>query len=202
MERRPKRAPFGEGDMTADSLESLLRSAGDIVEFLRNQQTGPNAYPGVPAEYTNWRDEQRAWQKTACCSTRRYHMVDSTCAGRTRSTLLEYLGINSFKGFVANKAKQFVPVTPGRLRHRRRDPVLPRREPVQPGRPRAGDRMGRVPRATTGEVGRDGRARRAHRAAHRRHAQDLSLPAPGPERDEDHREGDRRRPRPTSSSST
>jgi hypothetical protein len=34
----------------ASSLESLLNGAGNIVEFLRNQQAGPNVYPGVPAE--------------------------------------------------------------------------------------------------------------------------------------------------------
>ena len=43
------------------SLESVLSGAGDLVHFLRNQQVGPNVYPGVPAEYSNWRNEQRAW---------------------------------------------------------------------------------------------------------------------------------------------
>jgi glycine cleavage system aminomethyltransferase T len=98
--------------MTANSLESLLQSAGDIVEFLRNQQTGPNAYPGVPAEYSNWRDEQWAWQHTCVLYNQSYHMVDLAVEGPDAFAMLNHLGINSFKGFVPDKAKQFVPVTP------------------------------------------------------------------------------------------
>ena len=46
--------------MGADSLEKLLAGAGNLVEMVRNQQVGPNVYPGVPAEYSNWRLEQWA----------------------------------------------------------------------------------------------------------------------------------------------
>ena len=58
------------------SLASLLDSAGNVVELLRNQQAGPNVYPGVPAEYTNWRDEQRAWQHSCILFNQSYHMAD------------------------------------------------------------------------------------------------------------------------------
>jgi hypothetical protein len=50
--------------MSKRSLEDLLAGVDSPVELLRNSQAGPNAYPGVPAEYTNWRDEQTAWQHT------------------------------------------------------------------------------------------------------------------------------------------
>ena len=56
----------------ASSLESLLNSVGNTAKFLRNQQSGPNAYPGVPAEYTNWRDEQRAWQQSCVLFNQSY----------------------------------------------------------------------------------------------------------------------------------
>ncbi|NBC36724.1 aminomethyl transferase family protein [Novosphingobium sp. FSY-8] len=97
--------------MTEQSLESVLNAAGDIVEFLRNQQVGPNVYPGVPAEYSNWRDEQQAWSKTAILFNQSFHMVDLEVTGPDAFAMLNYLGINSFKGFVPNRAKQFVPVT-------------------------------------------------------------------------------------------
>ena len=82
------------------------------VELLRNQQTGPNVYPGVPAEYTNWRDEQRAWQKTCVLFNQSYHMADLAVEGPDALKLLSYLAMNSFKGFGVDKAKQFVPCTP------------------------------------------------------------------------------------------
>jgi len=46
------------------NLEELLAAVRSPVDLLRNSQAGPNVYPGVRAEYTNWIDEQRAWQKT------------------------------------------------------------------------------------------------------------------------------------------
>jgi len=98
--------------MSEQSLESLLNEKGDIVEFLRNQQVGPNVYPGVPAEYSNWRDEQQAWSKTAILFNQSFHMVDLEVSGPDAFAMLNYLGINSFKGFVPDRAKQFVPVTP------------------------------------------------------------------------------------------
>ena len=98
--------------MTGDSLHTLLEQSGDIVELLRNQQTGPNAYPGVPAEYSNWRDEQRGWAQTCVLFNQSYHMVDLAVEGPDAFAMLNHLGINSFKGFVPDRAKQFVPVTP------------------------------------------------------------------------------------------
>ena len=98
--------------MTEQTLQQKLDAQADVVDFLRNQQVGPNVYPGVPAEYSNWRNEQRAWAKTAVLFNQSYHMVELYVRGPDAFALLEYLAINSFKNFAVNKAKQFVPVTP------------------------------------------------------------------------------------------
>ena len=98
--------------MSEQTLQQKLDAAGDIVEFLRNQQVGPNVYPGVPAEYSNWRNEQKAWAETAVLFNQSYHMVELYVRGPDAFALLESLAINSFKNFAVNKAKQFVPVTP------------------------------------------------------------------------------------------
>jgi len=98
--------------MTANSLQAVLDSHPDIVGFLRNQQTGPNVYPGVPAEFTNWRDEQWAWQHTAVLYNQSYHMVDLLVEGPDAFKMLNYLGVNSFNNFTVDKAKQWVPCTP------------------------------------------------------------------------------------------
>ena len=90
--------------MSGQSLEAMLNGAGDLVELLRNQQTGPNVYPGVPAEYSNWRSEQWAWQNTAVLYNQSYHMVDLEVRGPDAFAMLEYLAVNSFKGFVPDKA--------------------------------------------------------------------------------------------------
>ena len=50
--------------MSHRSLEDLLSTVESPVELLRNSQTGANVFPGVPPEFTNWRDEQRARQTT------------------------------------------------------------------------------------------------------------------------------------------
>jgi syringate O-demethylase len=98
--------------MSHKSLEDLLQSAGNPVDMLRNSQAGPNVYPGVQPEYTNWRDEQWAWQNTAVLFNQSYHMADLAVEGPDALRLLSELGVNSFKGFAVDKAKQFVPVTP------------------------------------------------------------------------------------------
>jgi syringate O-demethylase len=94
------------------SLEDVLQSAGNLVELLRNSQVGPNVYPGVPSEFTNWRDEQQAWQQTCVLFNQSYHMADLAVRGPDALKLLSSLGVNTFEGFVPGKAKQFVPCTP------------------------------------------------------------------------------------------
>jgi glycine cleavage system aminomethyltransferase T len=94
--------------MIDQTLESKIRSVGNPVDMLRNSQVGTYVYP-VPAEFTNWRDEQRAWRATAVLFDQSYHMTDVYFQGRDVIRLLSELGVNSFQNFAPNKAKQFVP---------------------------------------------------------------------------------------------
>ena len=95
--------------MSYRSLDDLLQAVGNPVKLLRNSQTGPYVYPVVPSEFSNWRDEQRAWQQTCVLYNQSYHMTDMSLQGPDALRLLSDLGVNSFKGFEPNKAKQFVP---------------------------------------------------------------------------------------------
>jgi syringate O-demethylase len=97
--------------MSPKSLEDLVASAGSPVKLLRNSQTGPNVYPGVAPEYTNWRDETRAWAETCVLFNQSYHMAELLVEGPDALTLLTRLGVNSMNGFAVDKAKQFVPCT-------------------------------------------------------------------------------------------
>ena len=98
--------------MSQRSLQDVLDAAGDAVEMLRNSQAGPNVYPGVPPEFTNWRDEQRAWQETCVLFNQSFHMADLAVTGPDALRLLSDLGVNSFAGFEVDRAKHFVPCTP------------------------------------------------------------------------------------------
>src|SRR5690349_23807589 len=94
---------------TPKSLEELIRQAGNPVDLLRNSQSGPNVYPVVPPEYTNWRDEQRAWRETCVLFDQSHHMVEQYVEGPDALKLISYLTINSFANFPVNRAKQMVP---------------------------------------------------------------------------------------------
>ena len=96
--------------MSHKSLEDRLRTAGSAVKMLRESPIGPHVYPVVPLEYTNWRDEQRAWRETCILFNQSYHMTDMYVDGPDAPRLLERLGVNTFKNFGPNKAKQYVPV--------------------------------------------------------------------------------------------
>jgi syringate O-demethylase len=98
--------------MSHRSLEDLLAAAGSPVQLLRNAQAGPNVYPGVPPEYTNWRDEQRAWQETCVLFNLSYHMNDLAVEGPDARRLLSALAVNSFDAWTGDRAKHFVPCSP------------------------------------------------------------------------------------------
>jgi vanillate/3-O-methylgallate O-demethylase len=94
--------------MSATNLEGLLQTVGNPVELVRNSQIGPYVYPKVPAEFSNWRDEQHAWRETCCLFDQSHHMTDLTIKGPDALKLLAATGVNSFATFGVNKAKQFV----------------------------------------------------------------------------------------------
>jgi vanillate/3-O-methylgallate O-demethylase len=95
--------------MNSRNLEEVLRAAGNPVDMLRNSQLGAYVYPVVASEFSNWRDEQRAWRETAVLFDQSHHMVDLFIDGPDARKLLSHLAINSFEGFTIDKAKQFVP---------------------------------------------------------------------------------------------
>ena len=43
--------------MSYANLEEKLQAVGNPVDMARNSQIGPYVYPKVPAEFSNWRDE-------------------------------------------------------------------------------------------------------------------------------------------------
>ncbi len=97
--------------MSRQSLEDLLKTVGNPVNLLRNSQVGAYVYPVVPAEYSNWRDEQRAWRDSCVLFDQSHHMVEQHVEGPDALKLFSYLATNSFKSFPVDRAKQFIPCT-------------------------------------------------------------------------------------------
>jgi vanillate/3-O-methylgallate O-demethylase len=94
--------------MSFTSLEEKLQAVGSAVEMARNSQIGPYVYPAVPAEFSNWRDEQVAWRETSALFDQSHHMLDLEIEGPGTIDLLSHVGVNSFESFAPNKAKQLV----------------------------------------------------------------------------------------------
>lgn len=115
--RRMSPVPFAKQEelpptMSYRSLEDALETAGSPVNLLRNSQIGPYAFPVVRSEFTNWRDEQRAWKETCALLDQSHHMTDLYVEGPDALKVFSDLGVNSFKNFKVNQAKQFVACNP------------------------------------------------------------------------------------------
>ena len=96
--------------MITESLEAKLRRIGNPVEMLRNSPTRRFQFD-YPDQYTNWRDEQAGWAKTATLFDQSHHMTDVYFEGPDVDRLLEATCTNSFKTWGPNKAKHIVTCT-------------------------------------------------------------------------------------------
>ena len=97
--------------MTVQNLETKLQSFTSPVDMLRNAQTGGYDFP-FPAQYSNWRDEQEAWQKSVVLFDQSFHMTDVYFEGPDVRRLLSDVAINTLKNFGKDKAKQIVCCNP------------------------------------------------------------------------------------------
>lgn len=95
------------------SVQELVKSELDLVGYFARNAQSPHARnrPGaspVPAEYSNWRDEQRAWRENAVLFDQSHHMPELFLRGPDALKLLTRLGINSFANSAPGRAKQFI----------------------------------------------------------------------------------------------
>jgi vanillate/3-O-methylgallate O-demethylase len=105
---------------TGETLQQLIDRTPDFVDYLYNEAVAPHfsragvAKTGafIPPAFTNWRDEQTAWQETAVLLHQSHHMPELFLDGPDALRLLEALGINSVANFTADRAKQWVACTP------------------------------------------------------------------------------------------
>src|ERR1700749_3842009 len=95
--------------MPQQTLEDALQAAGNAATMVRNSQIGAYVYPVVAPEFSNWRDEQRAWRETCVLFDQSHHMVNLYMEGPDAVKLASYLGFNSFAKFPVDRAKQLAP---------------------------------------------------------------------------------------------
>jgi glycine cleavage system aminomethyltransferase T len=100
-------------DARFKSLQALIDATPDLVSYLYNDTPGPHSraragLSPVPAEFSNWRDEQRAWRETAILFDQSHHMPELYVKGPDALALLSSIGINSLANLNPGIAKQFI----------------------------------------------------------------------------------------------
>lgn len=97
--------------MSVQSLQSKIDASGGVLAMMRNSQTGPYQFP-IPAEFSNWRNEQRAWRETVALMDQSFHMTDLYVEGPEVMEFVSSLAVNTFANFSDGKAKQFIACAP------------------------------------------------------------------------------------------
>lgn len=95
--------------MTSESLAQAITRTGSAVELLRNQDWPAFTFPVAP-EFTNWRDEQRAWNTTVALMDQSHHMTQLFLWGTDLIPLLSSISPNTFATFRPGVAKQLISV--------------------------------------------------------------------------------------------
>ncbi len=97
------------------SLEEAIEKAGGPINLLRTSNMGPHPFPGIPAEFTNWRDEQRAWRGSVALLELSYHMTELHLQGPDVISFISELATNRFDNAQPMRAKQLVMTGPDGL---------------------------------------------------------------------------------------
>ena len=58
------------------SLEDKIQASGGALSMLRASNDSTVIFPGIPPEFTNWRDEQAAWHHSVVLFEQSYHMTE------------------------------------------------------------------------------------------------------------------------------
>src|SRR5699024_7699989 len=94
------------------SLELKIQQAGGAVHLLRDGILGQFRPPGYQAEFTNWREEQRAWASGVALLEQSYHMPELHLRGSDVIPFLKEFTVNKYDPFPIMRAKQLVAAGP------------------------------------------------------------------------------------------
>lgn len=102
------------------SLQELMDSSSNFVDVLYANRKGsvvrdavmrqPTQF--VSPEFTNWRDEQRAWRETVALYDQSFHMTETYVRGKDALPFFTAMGVNGFATFGPDRARHFVSCSP------------------------------------------------------------------------------------------
>ncbi|WP_158971146.1 aminomethyl transferase family protein [Chachezhania sediminis] len=96
--------------MTTKTLQQKIDAAGSVLNMLRSSPLGHSVFPGIPAEFSNWRDEQRAWQHSVVLFEQSYHMTETHLRGADVKKFITGLATNNLNDLHPLRGKQLVMV--------------------------------------------------------------------------------------------
>lgn len=90
------------------NLEDKIQNAGGVVNMLRASNYGPPVFPGIPPEFTSWRDEQQSWRTSVCLLELSYHMTELHIRGADAKKFVSQFASNRMDNLVPMRGKQLV----------------------------------------------------------------------------------------------
>lgn len=95
---------------TYNSLEDKLLANGGALSMMRSSNLGSVIFPGIPPEFTNWRDEQRAWKESVVLFEQSFHMTELHIRGADAKKFITGFATNKLSDLTPMRAKQLVMV--------------------------------------------------------------------------------------------
>ena len=92
------------------NLEDKISAAGGVLQMLRSSDLGHVNFPGIPPEFTNWRDEQSAWHNAVVMFEQSYHMTELHIRGADALKFIEPFATNKLSDLHPMRAKQLIMV--------------------------------------------------------------------------------------------
>ncbi|MEC8274806.1 MAG: aminomethyl transferase family protein, partial [Pseudomonadota bacterium] len=94
------------------NLEQKIQSYGGALNMLRASNDRTVIFPGIPPEFTNWRDEQRAWHHGVVLFEQSFHMTELHIRGADGVAFVSQFATNDLSNLEPMRAKQLVMVDP------------------------------------------------------------------------------------------
>ena len=94
------------------SLEDKINASGGALSMLRSSNDSTVIFPGIPPEFTNWRDEQRAWHHSVVLFEQSFHMTELHIRGADALAFVSQFATNDLSNLTPLRAKQLIMVDP------------------------------------------------------------------------------------------